>query len=162
MKNFREALFKLKSNKFVWNKELFEQPLLGYEDFAIIWIIYCDKKWNQNYFIDSTFNKKTLSFLHKLNYKNLTPVSNTRESFDIWQKEIENQFLKFDLEKYWFNKKKANFDDVYEDIIETSNKITYRSLYDLKRKKYIISSLEELKAFTKGYKKDKKVDICFK
>lgn len=92
----------------------FEEKLLNYEDFSIIWNIKLWKKWNQEYFINTTFNKKSLSFLEKISFKYIYFDWDSRKEFEDWKKEIIKSFDNIDLIRYWF--KKQCLDSSLEDM----------------------------------------------
>lgn len=144
MQSFKEALFELKMNKKKW-KVPFEQKLLGFKDFSIIWYIYHWSKGNQEYFIDSTFNKKTLSFLQSINFSLLFPEKNTRASFEKWIKIIIDFFssksMKDSLITYWFtmNDKETNLD------LESQGLFEYNEL----EKEYVLESKNDINEFRK-------------
>lgn len=99
--SFNKAISECKDKKQFF---LFEEKLLWYKDFRIIWKVWIWKKWNQEYFIDATFNKKSLNFLLKIWYKNLYFQNSTIKSFQDWIDLIKNDFKWKDLSKFDFLK----------------------------------------------------------
>lgn len=102
---FSEALEKIKNNKTLKTIS-FSQPLLQYDDFLFKGYITIWKQWNQIYFINGAFDKKTLSFLTKSFSNNsfLYIENKTIDEYKLFINEIESIVKKIDLTKFWFTK----------------------------------------------------------
>lgn len=122
--NFSQALEELKQKGL---KSInFEQNILNYSDFKLIGVISLWKKWNQIYFITSTFNKKSLSFLQKINFKwDLFINNDTIEKYETFFNFIEKTFKGKDLTKFWFCKE--NNKDII--ILDQDYSVSYEDLY---------------------------------
>jgi len=121
--NFQKALQTLTMNKSL-QMQLFEEKLWDYKDFSIVWKIYLWKKWNQEYFIDATFNQTTLSFFEKISYNDSLYLNNTTIlSFNEFKNKISTYIKNIDLTKYWFEKIKKEIieEKEIENLFDESN-----------------------------------------
>lgn len=142
-KSFNAVFNSIKNNEILTWK--FEDALLWYKDFKIIWKI---TKWekhssNQIYFIDSTFNKKTLDFFNKTNNINISifQKQSTVQNFINWKNDIENKFKNIKLENFWFIK-----DENFENLIEELNPEEYNTTINFKNmtKDFSVKSFTQL------------------
>lgn len=129
--NFEKSLTKLKEENL--SSITFEESLLWYTDFWIIWIISIWKKWNQEYFINATLNKKSISFCSKTWFTELFIEWNTILKFKEWVETIKNQFIKIELEKFWFTRQKNLSSNELEKfnvfwLFEQKNLISFEEL----------------------------------
>ena len=93
----------------------FEEKLLNYEDFKLIWYISKGKEWNQKYFVTCSFDKKSLNFIknNKISFSFPCFLQNdTKENFFNLKWNIEKYFFKYDLSKFGFTK--SNFIQEFE------------------------------------------------
>jgi len=124
--NFSQALEELKQKGLKSIK--FEQNILNYSDFKLIWIINLWKKWNQIYFITATFNKKSLSFLQKINFKwDLFINNDTIEKYEIFFNFIKKTFKCQDLTKFWFDKENNEYFSIFEQYYSLSPEDLYKN-----------------------------------
>jgi len=106
---FSEALEKIKNNKKLKTIS-FNQPLLQYDDFIFKGYITIWKQWNQIYFVNCAFDKKTISFFTKSFSNNsvLYIENKTIDEYKLFINEIESFIKKIDLTKFWFTKNEFN------------------------------------------------------
>jgi len=137
---FEKSLEELKKNG---NPINFEEKLFWLKDFIILWKIMKWKKWNQIYFINATFWKKTLSFLNKINYEKIYFEWSSINDFFEWKNFVMNKFNLFDLTKYWFEKDWLDLKNIIELDDYTSNTPQYSHFWF--QNNYLVNS--EFKEF---------------
>lgn len=108
---FEKALEEVKKNN---NSSNFEEKLFWLKDFNILWKIMKWKKWNQIYFINATFWKKTLNFLNKIHYEKVYFEWSSISDYSEWKNFVINKFNLFDLTKYWFSKEWLDLENLIE------------------------------------------------
>ena len=85
----------------------FKESLCWYTDFCIFWLISYWKDWNQKYFIQASFDKKTLNFLSKIKGIKLYFENDSKWSFDSWKTTIISKIKMIDLSKFGFTKESS-------------------------------------------------------
>lgn len=115
-----------------WKKIVkFTNYSFWYKDFWIIWYIWIWKEKNQIYFVNATFDKKSISFLEKINYKNLFIENWTLQGYDEFISNVKFKIKWFDLEKHWFEKDTNEiFIDTELQILNEKNILYSTSLYN--------------------------------
>jgi len=108
-----------------------------YKDFWIIWYIGIWKEKNQIYFVNATFDKKSISFLEKINYKNLFIENWTLQNYDEFISNVKSKIKWFDLEKHWFEKDKNEIIlDTELELLNEKNILYSNSLYSKREPEY--------------------------
>jgi len=170
MDSFTKAFEKVKLNK-IW-KQYFKINLFGYKDFSIIWFVYYQKKWNQEYCVNATFDKKALDFLLSYNFSLIYfPMNeesiNSVNWYRLWIEMIKEKFSHLDLSKYWFIKNLEESEilsevDVFQYIEESltinkyfSKKTSFNPLRDIDKMLVDIKYGDELYHKRYNYNKNK-------
>ena len=126
--NFNETLKEIKEKNT--QSLLFEEKSFWYIDFKVVWLIYLWKKWNQEYFVNATFDKKSLWFINKnslTQFFDLYIENSTIDQFIKWRKSIYNKINNINLETFWFIKNteesfEFESDDLFKWPINKSTK----------------------------------------
>lgn len=117
LEEFNQSFEKIK-NSSEYKVINFEEKLLNYQDFKIVGKIEKGKKWNQIYFITATFDKKSMLFLTKNQYKDVYCESVTVDTYKQWIGKVNKDLQNIDLTKFWFNKnEEISFNQQIEEEI---------------------------------------------
>jgi len=157
--DFEQSFKTLKTNKLnhsKFKKRVYEK----YNDFLLTWMITVWKKWNQEYFVTATFDKKSLKFVSGcINHKFEFYIENKSVSYyKDWLHKIIKFFFNHKLENYWFEKN-LNYKSSFDIWAFSNEKSLFNEIDFLNLKNVKIKKIENMLDATNMILETKKFDI---
>lgn len=157
--DFEQSFKILKTNKL--NHYKFKQTVYEkYNDFLLTGIITVWKKWNQEYFITATFDKKSLKFVSGcINLTFELYIENKSVSYyKDWLHKIIKFFFNHKLENYGFEKN-LNYKSPFDTGVFWNEKSLFNEIDFLNLKNVKIKKIENMLDATNLILETKKFDI---